>query len=193
VNTCDDIRMQFDAWRDGDASRADTAIIDSHLKDCAGCRRWFAHATNLDENLAQLGRTADCLAGSSSALQGDEFRLANRKSTAGWIRLIRMSRVAAALVLVTTGVWLGVSRRTPPHVTSTLATHTPPRRPGNESGAIPTRVTLVNEPARFVEPIPSTDPHIHIVWIYDNDWPATGPGQIEPNVAAPSPIERNDP
>ena len=172
--------MQFDAWREGDQSDDARAEVDSHLSHCIECRRWFDAVTRLDDDLGRLGLTAD----RSCQL---EIREPERQEIPairpGWRRLdtvVRRSRVAAAIIVLCSVTWLMTARREsfvqPGSRPSTRVAV--PVRPTPVEPETATFVSLSDNDARWVAPVQSGNPRIHIVWVYGD---AAAPTQSEPS------------
>lgn len=165
--------MQFDAWRDGDPPEKARAEVDSHLDQCVACRRWFDAAVQLGNDLELLGVTADLMCRSKvDGLEKD--RLPTTRPAWGRLSgLARQTRVAAAILFLCSVTWLMTARREPDLSTNSLpSTHAidpvQPRRPQPKTATV---VSLSGDDARWVAPIPSDNPRIHIVWVYGDPAP----------------------
>ena len=185
MKTCDDIRQQFDPWRDGDLTNDAQAEVGSHLDQCAKCRRWFDAATQLGGDLKVLGLAADraCRVEVRRSDKPD-----SSESRPGWRRLdalARRSRVAAAIIVLCSVTWLMTARREslvqPGSRPSTRAAE--PARPTPVEPETATFVSLSGNDARWVAPVQSDNPRIHIVWVYGD---AAAPTQSEPSDDPPT-------
>lgn len=174
MNGCHEIQGHLDDWLDGLLEPAEQQRVAAHLQDCAACRRLFERHQAISDGLQALGQLADRMAAPP--------READRPAR----RWQRVGRVAAAVLIVGTigagAAWYRLAQRADSLV------HAPggPRQTGTIEGehvgpsTIPEQrealIHLVKGDDRMVVRLPSKNPRVQIIWLYD---------QVRPTVENP--------
>jgi hypothetical protein len=172
---CVEFRAFADDWLDDMLDAATQARLESHLGECSECDEFFAQRRELAGNLLMLGRAADALVGT------------NVPKSAPRIVRWRSWSIAAATVLffLTAGLYIhefggnssssGVSEPRANHSDGQL---TPVAQPPQPSAATDRDFDMTCPEGRMLVPMASSNPRIHIVWLYDqtvlHETPADG-------------------
>ena len=168
MTRCQDIRAGLDDWLDGLASPELRAEIDAHLAECAKCAGYFERQRRLAGDLAALGRAANRIADLEPA--------AARASASRWQGF--WPAAAAAAIVVAGGVFLANYR----------TSHRAVQRADSEVTSVEQSPTTKAAPAFAVKtpedclavPVESTNPRVHIVWLYKETLPVEPPAGEEP-------------
>jgi len=171
--SCDQIQSRLDDWLDDSLSSDERRGIEVHLDRCDHCRRIFDAHRGLTVDLIALGHAADSIGGFAKT------PVITRKVTPIW-RVAAMLLLAASAI-VATKIFLQAERHTivvvdsnPPETSS---------RPIDRTPAADEREGFnidVSDSYLAVQ-MKSSDPTIHIVWLYGEP--------DEPEIPGPSAIE----
>lgn len=152
----------MDDWVDGAIDPAQRHAIERHLSTCASCGAAFEAQQRLAGDLSALGGAADAIAAGPAesapkALPGASV----------WGTTLRF---AAAMVLAVGAAWMArvalwpvhedAGRSGPMYVENDARNHELPADSG------PT-VILASDRAQMAVEVESSNPRIHIVWLYD--------------------------
>jgi hypothetical protein len=181
---CVELRAWADDWLDDMLDAATQTRIEAHLGECSECNQYFAERRALAGDLLMLGRAADALVGATAP-----------KAAPRVIRW-RSWSIAAATVLffLTAGLYISEFRRggpasglgggeAQPTVEQTALPMGAPE-PGSASGR---DFDMTCPEGRLLVPMASSNPRIHIVWLYDQTVLHETPvdGQPVPQPASP--------
>ena len=162
---CEKIRIRLDDWLDGRLTDEALGEVKDHLAYCEACRSHFERHLSLAEDLAALGRAANRMADHAGPSVGRQRR-----------RIGRIVAVAACLALVAGGIYYaGLSHvEFMPPVTSApeaprLVVSDRPAVPLGELMVRPVderQVRIENAPDCVAVHVESSNPRVHIVWLY---------------------------
>jgi hypothetical protein len=174
---CVELRACADDWLDDMLDAGTQARIEAHLGECSECNEYFAERRAMTGNLLMLGRAADALVGATAP-----------KAAPRVIRW-RSWSIAAATVLffLTAGLYIHELGRngSPPGVSEPQAKHsderlTPVAQPPQPSAAMDRDFDMTCPEGRMLVPMASSNPRIHIVWLYDQTSLPETPADGEP-------------
>jgi hypothetical protein len=169
---CSEMRACVEDWLD-DLLDAETRVrVETHLGECSQCRKFFARRRALTDDLSTLGRAADALAAAAAP-----------KATPRIMRW-RSWSIAAATVLffISAGLYLSEFRRAretqsgvnePPTTFSSGGKESPQvlSSPAGDFG-------MTCPEGHMLVPMTSSNPRVHIVWLYEQtslpETPANG-------------------
>jgi hypothetical protein len=167
---CERARASLDDWLDGLLDHEAAGRLESHLAECSSCAAWFEQHRTISVNLAALGQAAERIAGKPERTEdgGADDGLALAGRVRRLIRLRSWIAVAAVLVIfVGAGLFMASSR----HQTKN-APHLPERKAQITVAENDNTFSVTCPEGRMVVPIASSNPRIHIVWLYDEMLPA---------------------
>lgn len=166
MNACATCREQIDLRIDGMLDASLQSQLADHLSQCAACRRYDATQRALSGDLSALSRVAEVVAAP---------RVSARRWAPNWMHT---GKVAAALAFAVLCTWTFVRKssiklnESPAPVARDSTGDDPSTRP-------PVRFAVSVEPteaaSRFAIPIETTNPRIHMVWLYDSVSPDMDP------------------
>jgi len=177
---CDHFNRRIDDWLDGTLEDADRSRIDAHLAACSSCASMAAAERRMATDLSMLNDVGNRIAHQGVA--------APPESTPR--RRLNPVRIAAALAILVGGGYAAIhfATRTPSvNDSSDIAANV------EESGPIKTTFMMPRDDTRMSVRMPSDNPRVHIVWLYDTapavaavDSPVEnegeGPGPATPHV-----------
>ncbi|MCA9256451.1 MAG: zf-HC2 domain-containing protein [Phycisphaerales bacterium] len=163
---CDHFRARLDDWLDGTIEDADRSRIEAHLADCQACASMASAERRLTMDLSILNDLGNRIA--HQAVEAPPQTKPRTRFNPG--------RIAAAVAILVGGGYAAVQ----------FATRTPGVKESSdidvnvESPApIQTTFMMPRDDTRMSVRMPSENPRVHIVWLYDT----------APDVAADAPIE----
>lgn len=184
MNRCHDIQGQLNDWLDDLLESAEQERVARHLQECVACRGLFERHQAISEDLQALGQIADRM-----VVRPRDAAVPRRS----WQKVGRI--VAAVLIVGTIGmgaVWYRSVQR------AELIVHVPEesRQVGNlgdghigqrtATGRRAALIQLVKGDDRLAVRLPSKNPRVQIVWIYDLIRPKVETPGHEDEDASPS-------
>ncbi len=155
MQTCNWIDSQIDDFLDDRLPPTAQHELEQHIAACSPCRATVLRQQALIADLAGLGAAADRVAGGPAKMPEV------RRSSAPW-------RIAAA-ILVVAGLGYGLNAWR--HRGGSVAQIEPSEQPtdiGRGAPDLETPLVVLGDGAnRMAVRLPSSDPGIHIVWLYD--------------------------
>jgi len=164
---CNDVRALVEDWLDNLPDGDARSRIGAHLGECPECAEFFSRRRQLTDDLRTLGRAADALA------EAGPSRV--RPRLVKW----RSWSIAAATILffLTAGLYLSEFRHASESIPGDERPEPSPSgvqpavekaSPGLSAGSAGGRDFVMTCPeGRMLVPMASTNPRIHIVWLYD--------------------------
>ncbi|MBX3395436.1 MAG: hypothetical protein KF841_08710 [Phycisphaerae bacterium] len=159
---CGEVRAGLDDWLDGALDEAALGKIDMHCANCPACRDWFERHHRIAGDLELLGSVADRI------LQKAPAAAPPRKTTPIAWRIAALVAMAVGAVFAARAIWKApMSQPTAIGPIETPASH--PVNLASSAGPASRRgVSIDPGEGRFAVSIPSNDPTIRIVWLYDD-------------------------
>lgn len=181
MNGCEDIRLLMDDWLDDFLDEAARERVEAHLQTCASCRSEFDRQAAITDDLATLGRAADRIAAS---------RATRRPTPARWFQhSTRWRRGLAAVAVVVLGLSLTLSelRHQPASPEPEAARPAGATEAGGDAPPI-SAFSITTPDNKLVVPCESSNPRIHIVWLYDEVRPAATSNDDNVNQTNDAPV-----
>jgi len=179
MRNCPSIQDRLDDWLDGLVDVEVREEIDRHLAACPCCAAIFERHRRLAENLRSLGCAGDRLADAARP-QASSAPSASRwpRPSHRWVGWQRPLATAATVILaVTIGFYILLPSRTGAPIGSRAALE--PTRTANQEDsraaetaaatAVPSASSCYvrAEASRMVVQMPTSNPRVHLVWLYD--------------------------
>lgn len=162
MSDCGEIRAGLDDWLDGVLDEVTCRKIDEHCAKCAACKEWFERHRIIAGHLELLGSVADRIAQRAPSV------FSRRRSMPIAWRAAALVLLAVGAVFAARSIW-----KTPPSRPLAIGPIESPasqpvilaRSSGKASGSA---ISIDPGEGRFAVAIPSSDPTIRIVWLYDD-------------------------
>jgi anti-sigma factor RsiW len=166
---CSDIRAGLDDWLDGLLDESTREVIEVHLAECPACAEFFARQRRLHQDLHALSHIADRIASTVPAVSRRKQAATQRvvRTQRTWIQILLpvVSWSAAAVLVLAIGLggyYASVRERGPHPLPGPLADNTPVPPPAQPEQVVAVSVLV----GQLAVPMESTDPRIHVYWVY---------------------------
>ena len=180
MGDCQFVEAHMDAWLDGELDAAATARFERHVTACPACAERIRLERSISADFETLGHIAGRI-----AHEGAVADAAPR-------RRFRVWRAAATIALV---VGAGYA------ATMLIRSASNPKNgqlartvePDDEANQAPIRLSmsLADDDTRLSVRMPSDDPRVHIIWLYETEPPRSGAsddagtGEVTPGNGSP--------
>ncbi len=173
MTNCHDIQPLADDWLDDSLTASQRTELEAHLARCDACRAFFRRCERLAMQLVALGDAANVVAETGAAPR----TLPLWRRAAPW-------RIAAAIALVATAGWLATRVGTPPRFAPSNMNSELPRESLGTASEV--RIAMLGKAEYLQVRLPSADPHVHIVWLYEPMVLAAEPASNEAGSGPPT-------